>query len=578
MVHATCRRTLGHGADADDAFQATFLVLARDAARVGNGNALPGWLHRVAVRVAGKSRGTTIRRRAEPLPEWLPDSRSPDPVQLVNGQETLHVVDEELARLPDRFRSVVVLCCLEGRTSGEAADALGCPRGTVDSRLATAKRLLRNRLTRRGIAPAVLAGALVNSPAIPAALFGVTATVAVRYVTDGTGSGPAFFLANGVSPMSNVFRLRLVGVLSLLAASGLGLYFATAAPIPKDPPVKVADPYVVRYGKAKAAAVELHGGTKETEAAVATGLQWLKSQQKKDGSWAFDGNSKTETAAATGLSLLPFLGAGQTHKGKGEYATVVAEGLKFLVAAQNKEGGFQGAKTMYAHAIATTALCEAFGMTSDPELKQPAQKAIDFIVTAQAADGSWGYVPGNRGDTSITGWQIQALRAARACPDLVVKIETLRAASKFLDTVTNAKKAEYGYTATADPRLSTTAVGLFCRTTTDGWTAADEPMSAGVKVLIAAVPVPERFDAYYCYYGTLVVRHAGGEAWSKTWNGAVRDLLVKTQIPAKESAAGSWDADTAMIGTSCGRLGTTSLNLLTLESYYRYLSIFRKEK
>ena len=146
MVLAACRRVLSHDEDAEDAFQAVFLVLAKKARGIGRGTALPAWLHRVAVRVAtrlARSRKTPAPLEAEPAATPAPD--------LVANAETLRVLDEEIDRLPERCRRAVVLCYLEGLTAAEAAGRLGCPTGTVESRLASARRRLSARLSRRGV-------------------------------------------------------------------------------------------------------------------------------------------------------------------------------------------------------------------------------------------------------------------------------------------------------------------------------------------------------------------------------------------------------------------------------------------
>src|SRR5262249_30868486 len=148
--------------------------------------------------------------------------------------------------------------------------------------------------------------------------------------------------------------------------------------------------------------------------AVARGLAWLARQQKADGSWVFEGTKKDEVIAATGLGLLPFLAAGETHK-NGKYAKTVRSALEFLIkncpTAGPNAGKFVGAGDMYAQAIGTLALCEAYGMTKDRGLLHAhAQAAINFIQRAQGSNGSWGYQAGNTGDTSIVGWQVQALQ------------------------------------------------------------------------------------------------------------------------------------------------------------------------
>ncbi len=130
-----------------------------------------------------------------------------------------------------------------------------------------------------------------------------------------------------------------------------------------------------RFGAVKARLLKLGGGNADSELAVARGLAWLAKQQKPDGSWAFDAGMKEETSAATGLALLPFLGAGETHQKGVKYKDTVKAGVQWLVKDIGTKGAdagkFAGAKTFYGQAIATLALVEAYGLTKDPALKAP---------------------------------------------------------------------------------------------------------------------------------------------------------------------------------------------------------------
>src|SRR5262245_17900585 len=168
MVLGVCRRMLGDPRDVEDAFQATFLVLVRRARQLGPRDAIGPWLHGVAVRVALRARAQAARRRRhEPIalefPAVAPVDSHPDP-------ELGEVLDQELSRLPAKYRSPLVLCYLEGRTHEEAARQLQWPLGTVKGRLARARDLLRSRLTRRGLSPTAGALAILLTPDATAAL------------------------------------------------------------------------------------------------------------------------------------------------------------------------------------------------------------------------------------------------------------------------------------------------------------------------------------------------------------------------------------------------------------------------
>jgi len=323
------------------------------------------------------------------------------------------------------------------------------------------------------------------------------------------------------------------------------------------------------------------GATDESEAAIAAGLAWLAREQKKDGTWAFDQVNKDMTAAATGMVLLPFLGAGYNHNQQknNPHHDTVKGGLNALVAMQKADGSFSA--STYAHAIATLALCEALGMTGDKQLVKPAQAAVNLIQKGQAKDGSWGYKYGDEGDTSILGWQVQALHAAKMCKELKVDQKVLDKAVKFLESVSSRAKGGttkclFGYRK-PEPKPSLTAVGLLCNYSLNDWGPDSDGLKAGVTYLLAEHP-PQKgkvFDVYYYYYASQVMHFRGGDEWEKQWNPSMRDLLIGLQIKDKKQPAtdGSWDKDAAYIGDSCGRLGTTAFALLTLEVYYRHLPL-----
>jgi RNA polymerase sigma factor (sigma-70 family) len=161
MVLRVCRQMLRNADDADDAFQAVWLVLVRRAGQIRRGELLSGWLYGVALRVSAKVRERAARTRREgqgfPVAE-LEASNSETPTDL---QPLLH---EEINRLPEYYRSPVVLCYIESKTNEQAARELRCPVGTVKGRLARARELLRSRLRRRGVTPGLLAGLSLESP------------------------------------------------------------------------------------------------------------------------------------------------------------------------------------------------------------------------------------------------------------------------------------------------------------------------------------------------------------------------------------------------------------------------------
>ena len=335
------------------------------------------------------------------------------------------------------------------------------------------------------------------------------------------------------------------------------------------------------------ALVARHGGTEASERAVAMALQWLASVQIPDGGWSFDhrlapgGNGsrnpgllKAARNGATGLALLPFLGAGQTHE-KGKYRETVKGGLYFLKQHMrlSQKGGswLEGGGTMYSHGIASITMCEAFAMTKDKGLFEPAQRAVAYICYAQdPIGGGWRYAEREPGDTSVVGWQIMALKSGHMGYLQVPPITVTRAV-KFLDSVQTAKGANYGYTGPGNG-AATTAVGLLCRMYL-GWDKNHPGLKAGAEWISRRGP--NKSDMYYNYYATQVMRHMDGPMWKK-WNAEMRDYLVGTQA-TKGHEAGSWHFPGGHGSDRGGRLYNTAMACMILEVYYRHLPIYRKE-
>jgi hypothetical protein len=361
-----------------------------------------------------------------------------------------------------------------------------------------------------------------------------------------------------------------------------------------------------RTAAGKAALVASKGGSAASELAVAQGLKWLANHQAPDGSWSLvhnvgvcngrcshparvpgDEPYEQSRASATGLALLPYLGAGETHL-RGRHKRVIRAGLAALVRMGKPDDDNPGLSwadsgKMYAHGICTIALCEAYGLTKDPDLRGPAQAALAYLAYAQDPEGGgWRYSAQEPGDTSVTGWQVMALKSGQLA-SLAIPTRIAGRASLFLDSASADNGARYGYLAAPQPgeegaenpydgTPTLSAVGLLCRMYL-GWDRSDERLQRGVERLVEEGP---RADNYYhnYYAAQTIFHHTGGEGalWRK-WNDAVREQLIAQQS-RRDHERGSWWVK-GPHNDRGGRLYATALATMTLEVYYRYLPLYQ---
>lgn len=353
--------------------------------------------------------------------------------------------------------------------------------------------------------------------------------------------------------------------------------------------------------EAKRDMLKKFGGNDDTERAVAMALEWLAAHQNPEsGAWTLThplicggkcdhpGKRTASLNAGTGMALMCFLGAGQTHL-EGKYKETVFKGLRFLIQSIRVEKGIggwyrgdghsQGLDDMYSHGIAAIAMCEAYGMTRDPVLLEPAQLSINFLTYAQnPLTGGWHYSPYPLGklpgDTSVVGWQMMAIKSA-AMAGLNYDLDTVRRSNVFLDSVM--VPGSFGYHYSFDSKMkdpagynpAMTACGVLCRMYS-GWSKEEPSIKAAVQRFAADGPSPN--NSYYNYYATQVMKQHGGPEW-ESWNTRMRDLLLSSQVQAGH-AAGSWYVDEGISSEQGGRLYVTCMKTMMLEVYYRYLPIY----
>jgi hypothetical protein len=354
----------------------------------------------------------------------------------------------------------------------------------------------------------------------------------------------------------------------------------------------VVAPFSGRSALTRAKMVRREGGTAKSEESVEAGLDWLVRHQQEDGSWSLNFQDHCQgtpcsahmamnsDTAATGLALLPLLGAGYIHTVKSKHQEAVRRGLEWLIDHQQPDGdlftGPPGSAYMYSHAIAAMAICEGLGLSGDPKLQKPAQRAVQFIINSQdPVGGGWRYSPGQQGDTSVFGWQIFALRSGNMAGIKLPK-KVLKACSRYLDQAGDQKRVIYSYQPGRGASPVMTAEALVSRQLL-GWPRDFPALVKGAGQVSANLQEGGSRNIYYWYYATQLLHNMRNDQWER-WNPKIREGLIGLQVKDDTCANGSWDPFSPVPdiwAERAGRLYLTSMSILTLEVYYRYLPLYR---
>jgi HEAT repeat protein len=359
----------------------------------------------------------------------------------------------------------------------------------------------------------------------------------------------------------------------------------------------------------------LYGLSRETERAVENGLRWLELQQHSIGFW--DGNEKgfggvvNCEPAYTGLSLLAFLGAGY-NGARGKYRETIRRAVEFLAATQFYDGGYPVTggtdnSWIFAYLIAmgVWGVTEGYALAGDEALREPAQWGIDYLVRVQTPGAGWRYGPRYvQSDTSCTSWTLMTMKAAdliglevaqksfdgidswleRCSYDITGEEEIPEDLSTDYDYEVGSRryfKAFTGYfelsgaEKSALQQTSMTAVGMVCRFFM-GWKRSHPFLIGSANYLLDYLPQwmkgLEKGQAiawyhYFWYYGTLAMYQMGGRYW-RAWNEKIKRMYPENQRTSPPELIGSWDPDTALLNG--GRLFSTAMSILSLETYYRF--------
>jgi RNA polymerase sigma factor (sigma-70 family) len=399
MVLGVCRRALGPTPDADDAFQATFVALARQAARVNE--CVAGWLYRVAVRVSRRA-----ARRADRAQTGHEVADRKDPFAAVEWGEVRRLLDEELNRLPPRWRTPLVLCYLEGVARDEAASQLRVSLRTLHRRLDEGRARLRERLTRRGLGPAALAAAVLSADGLRSEVPPALLREAARLTAHGaTIPDPIRSLIPRMPPLGGL-AMKAVLLSALVIVAGLGVAVgmrqpSEAAPLPRPelPPVLVRAPAV----KEKPPEDELGKKVREAQEKA---VKYLKSKQQHEGagrwSWESDELSVLQKGGTTALVTLALLECGEPAK---EGAAL--GGLNYLRTLEPQH--------TYVVSLQTQAFCKANQKEDADRIKRNVKWLENAAVWNGGNLAGWSYganPQGNRTDNSNTRYAISALYAA----------------------------------------------------------------------------------------------------------------------------------------------------------------------
>jgi hypothetical protein len=330
-------------------------------------------------------------------------------------------------------------------------------------------------------------------------------------------------------------------------------------------------------GTSRQRMMDMNGGKKKSEEAVLRGLRWLAKTQNEDGSWG--GGYKS---AMTGLGLLCFLGHGETPTSP-EFGKTVEKAAGWIIKKGTDQQGHLNASTtfnqpgVYEHAIAAYGLGEYYTMTKDDRAAPVLKEAIGYIVQGQGPDGGWMYAyDKSESDTSVSGWQIQALKAAHLSQLNIDGVDAALDKAMLNLKRVQGKNGGFGYRNAGQEKYSLTGVGVLC---TYFWKQdKDELVRDGIKYILDK-DKPEvnykgdKADLYAWYYNTQACLMVGGSAWSK-WNRMFQDQIADAQSPE-----GSWPPCVKTVGDlqsrpdGDGPYYRTTLCILMLEVYYRYMPV-----
>ncbi len=354
-----------------------------------------------------------------------------------------------------------------------------------------------------------------------------------------------------------------------------------AAPVPilTKSPLIIKNLYGARMNEAtRQGQLRAFRGTRQGEDAVLRALRWLKKKQDPDGSWKTA--STVDPVAMTGLAVLTFLAHGETPGQSQEFGETVRKALQYLISVQNRSSDGRFSANSYTHAICTYAMAEAFALTKILEVRDSMEKGVDFLIKGQQDEGGFDYAyrKGDRFDVSVSGWNIQALKAAQMAGCQHPRLENaIEKAIHFLKTQAysqNGKGFVYsgkpGQPSVGGASWTMTGVGVLClQLLGHGKSPEARQGLVLLEPLTCKWPKEGKPHVYGWYYVTQARFQAGGSLWD-SWNAVFNKEYVDAQIK-EDDGCGYWP-----VGDHGGPVYTTTLAALALTVYYRYLPTYRQ--
>ena len=314
-------------------------------------------------------------------------------------------------------------------------------------------------------------------------------------------------------------------------------------------------------------------------------INWLVNEQNSKGHWP----NKGGRVGDTGLAILCLLSYGVLPQDKTPAGQAVATGLDWLTSKVDKQGDMRDGGRMYAQAIGTWALAEAYNLSQQAQYKKPLEDAAEFLIKSQHSKyGGWRYTPppfktaSDPGDTSVGGWAMPAVASAKLA-GVKVPQKTIDGANDYLDLVSGGKEYPglYGYSSGRGATPSCTAIGMFCQQLIGNPKAANYKTRQGQSAkLLLANPPSATLNTHamgcgmyhYYFYGTLAMFHHGGTAW-QDWEDKLISPLMKAQ-----NVDGSWDPVASKKPATKSKVIATAWATMCLSVYNQVLPIFNLGK